>query len=65
MHENFLQLVNQCWAIVKNMNKPQQLSLLLLAFIIMILQKTSNLSHNGFAQCYMTMINILFQRPTP
>jgi hypothetical protein len=27
--------------------------------------ETSSSSHNGSAQCYMTMINILFQRPTP
>jgi hypothetical protein len=28
-------------------------------------KKQANSLHNGSAQCYMTMINILFQRPTP
>jgi hypothetical protein len=28
-------------------------------------KQTSNSLRNGFAQCYMTMINILFQIPTP
>jgi hypothetical protein len=35
-------------------------------FVFVCVQvKKTNSSRNGYCQCYMTMINILFQRPTP